>query len=377
MVKKYIVRLSEVERESLEQLVKTGKRAAYTINHARILLKADQNQVNGSWRDEDIKEAFDVSLRTVERVRQRFVEEGLEAALRCRPGGGRKRRLDGESEAHLIALRCGEMPEGKGRWTLRLLADQMVELGFVEQLSHESVRQVLKKNELQPWRQECWVIPPEQNAEFVWRMEAVLEVYQTAYNPNIPVICIDEATKQLVKETLVPIPAEPGQPERVDYEYERNGTANLFMVSEPMVGWRRVEVTKQRTALDYAHLLKTLVDDDYAQAEKVIVVADNLNTHSPASLYKAFEPTEAQRILSRLEFCHTPRHGSWLNMAEIELSILSRQCLDRRLPDMDTLKREVAAWQDNRNHEETWIDWRFTTADARVKLKRLYPSINN
>lgn len=208
-------------------------------------------------------------------------------------------------------------------------------------------------------------------------MEAVLDVYQTAYNPTIPVICIDEATKQLVKETLVPIPAESGQAERVDYEYERNGTANLFMVSEPMVGWRRVEVTKQRTALDYAHLLKTLVDDDYAQADKVIVVADNLNTHSPASLYKAFEPTEAQRILNRLEFCHTPKHGSWLNMAEIELSILSRQCLDRRLPDMDTLKREVAAWQDNRNHEETWIDWRFTTADARVKLKRLYPSINN
>lgn len=208
-------------------------------------------------------------------------------------------------------------------------------------------------------------------------MEAVLEVYQTAYDPNVPVVCIDEATKQLVKETLVPIPAERGQPERVDYEYERNGTANLFMVSEPMVGWRRVEVTKQRTALDYAHLLQTLVDDDYAQADKVIVIADNLNTHSPASLYKAFEPTEAQRILSRLEFCHTPKHGSWLNMAEIELSILSRQCLDRRIPDMDTLKREVAAWQDNRNHEETWIDWRFTTADARVKLKRLYPSINN
>jgi hypothetical protein len=208
-------------------------------------------------------------------------------------------------------------------------------------------------------------------------MEAVLEVYQTAYNPNVPVICIDEATKQLVKETLVPIPAERGQPERVDYEYERNGTANLFMVSEPMVGWRRVEVTKQRTVLDYAHLLKTLVDVDDAQADKVIVIADNLNTHSPASRYKAFEPTEAQRILSRVEFCHTPKHGSWLNMAEIELSILSRQCLDRRIPNMDTLKREVAAWQDNRNHEETWIDWRFTTADARVKLKRLYPSINN
>lgn len=208
-------------------------------------------------------------------------------------------------------------------------------------------------------------------------MEAVLEVYQTAYNPTTPVICIDEATKQLVKETLVPIPAERGQPERFDYEYERNGTANLFMICEPMVGWRRVEVTQQRTAIDYAHLLKTLVDSDYAQVEKLIVIQDNLNTHSPASLYKAFEPQEAQRILSRLEFCHTPKHGSWLNMAEIELSILSRQCLERRIPDLETLKSEVDAWQDNRNHEETWIDWRFTTADARVKLHRLYPSIFN
>ena len=208
-------------------------------------------------------------------------------------------------------------------------------------------------------------------------MEEVLEVYQTAYNPKIPVICIDEATKQLVKETLVPIPAERGQAERVDYEYERNGTANLFMICEPMVGWRRVEVTQQRTAVDYAHLLKTLVDSDYVQAEKLMVIQDNLNTHSPASLYKAFEPQEAQRILSRLEFCHTPKHGSWLNMAEIELSVLSRQCLDRRIPDLETLKSEVDAWQDNRNHEETWIDWRFTTADARVKLHRLYPSIIN
>jgi hypothetical protein len=182
------------------------------------------------------------------------------------------------------------------------------------------------------------VIPPEQSAEFVWRMESVLEVYQTAYDPKIPVICIDEATKQLVKETLIPIAAERGQPERFDYEYERNGTANLFMICEPMVGWRRVEVTQQRTAIDYAHLLKTLVDSDYAQAEKLIVIQDNLNTHSPASLYKAFEPQEAQRILSRLEFCHTPKHGSWLNMAEIELSILSRQCLDRRIPDLETLK---------------------------------------
>jgi len=221
------------------------------------------------------------------------------------------------------------------------------------------------------------VIPPEQNAEFVWRMEAVLEVYQTQYNSAFPVVCIDESTKQLVKETVMPIPAQPGQPERVDYEYERNGTANLFMVCEPMVGWRRVEVTEHRTAVDYAHLLKGLVDVNYPDAAKIIVVQDNLNTHSPASLYKAFQPQEAQRILQRLEFCQTPKHGSWLNMAEIELSVLSRQCLDRRIADFSTLKIEVEAWQEQRNREQTWINWQFTTADARVKLQRLYPSVNS
>ena len=221
------------------------------------------------------------------------------------------------------------------------------------------------------------MIPPEQNAEFVWRMEAVLEVYQSSYHSAFPVVCIDEATKQLVKETVIPIPAQPGQPERVDYEYERNGTANLFMICEPIVGWRRVEVTERRTAIDYAHLLKTLVDEDYPEAVKITVVQDNLNTHSPASLYKAFEPAEAQRILSRLEFCPTPKHGSWLNMAEIELSVLSRQCLDRRIGDLSVLKTEVEAWQEQRNQEKTWIGWRFTTADARIKLHRLYPSTNN
>lgn len=159
------------------------------------------------------------------------------------------------------------------------------------------------------------MIPPEQNAEFVWRMEAVLEIYQSSYNPAFLCVCIDESTKQLVKETVIPMPAQSGQPERIDYEYERNGTANLFMVCEPMVGWRRVEVTEQRTAVDYAHLLQALVDCDYPEAVKITIVQDNLNTHSPASLYKAFEPAEAQRLLSRLEFCHTPKHGSWLNMA--------------------------------------------------------------
>lgn len=207
-------------------------------------------------------------------------------------------------------------------------------------------------------------------------MEAVLEVYQRPYAPDCPVLCFDETTKQLVKQTIAPLPAVAGQPERIDYEYERNGTANLFMVCEPMSGWRHVEVTQQRTAIDYAHQLKAIVDDFYPHALKVTLVQDNLNTHSPASLYKAFAPEEARRILERLEFCYTPKHGSWLNMAEIELSVLSRQCLDRRIADFQILEQEVAAWQRHRDQQDTWIDWRFTTAEARVKLQRLYPSIN-
>lgn len=208
-------------------------------------------------------------------------------------------------------------------------------------------------------------------------MEDVLEVYQRPYNPDNPLICLDEATKQLVKEVTTPIPAQVGKPERFDYEYDRNGTANLFMLCEPIMGTRYVKVTQRRTALDYAYLLKELVDDFHPEAAIVTVVQDNLNTHSPASLYKAFEPTEARRILKRLEFCYTPKHGSWLNMAEVELSVLSRQCLDQRIPDFQSLEREVSAWNEHRNQKGTWIDWRFSTEDARVKLHRLYPSINN
>jgi hypothetical protein len=206
-------------------------------------------------------------------------------------------------------------------------------------------------------------------------MESVLQVYQQRYHPDFPVICLDEATKQLVRETVEPVVAQPRQPKRQDYRYERNGTANLFILCEPMAGWRHIEVTERRTAVDYAYLLKNLVDIYYPDALLITVVQDNLNIHSPASLYKAFEPAEARRILDRLEFCHTPKHGSWLNMAEIELSILARQCLNRRISEFTVLQTEVVAWEEQRNQQQTWINWRFTTTDPRVKLHRLYPSI--
>ncbi len=206
-------------------------------------------------------------------------------------------------------------------------------------------------------------------------MEEVLQLYTTPEQEQYPLVCFDEASKQLIQEIRTPIPAAPGQPERFDSEYERNGTANLFMCFAPLTGWRQVTVTDTRTAVDYAHQMKCLVDDVFPNAIAVRLVQDNLNTHVKASLYKAFSPKEARRILNRLEFHYTPKHGSWLNMAEIELSVLARQCLARRIPDKQTLKTEVTAWQHSRNTQSQPLDWRFTTQDARIKLKRLYPSI--
>lgn len=205
-------------------------------------------------------------------------------------------------------------------------------------------------------------------------MEDVLDVYKRPYDPRYPLVCFDESNKQLVLETRRPLPIEPGQAPRYDYQYERNGVSNLFMFVEPLAVWRHVEVTDQRTAIDYAQQMKYLVDERFPEAIKIILVQDQLNTHVPASLYKAYEPAEAKCILEKLEFHYTPKHGSWLNIAEIELSVLNRQCLDRRIPDQETLKREVAAWEVSRNRQTRTVDWQFTTEDARIKLKRLYPS---
>jgi hypothetical protein len=206
-------------------------------------------------------------------------------------------------------------------------------------------------------------------------MEDVLEVYQRPYDPRRPVVCLDEQSKQLIREVRRPIPARPGQPERVDYEYERNGTANLFMTFEPLAGRRRVKVTDRRTKVDFARMIRELVDEHYPKAERIVLVMDNLNTHRVSSLYEAFAPEEARRLIGRLEIHHTPKHGSWLNMAETELSVLSRQCLDRRIGEKDELRAEVTAWEGRRNAAKCRVDWQFTTADARVRLKRLYPSI--
>ena len=231
-----------------------------------------------------------------------------------------------------------------------------------------------QKNVLKPWLKKQWCIPAV-HPEFVAAMEDVLEVYAEPYDPNRPKVNFDETSKQLIKETRQPLPAQPGHPQCFDYEYERNGTRNLFLFVEPQTGRRHVHVTEQRTKLDFAYEMQWLVDQGYPEATVIRVVLDNLNTHKPASLYEAFPPAEARRIARKLEFHYTPKHGSWLNMAEIELGVLQQQCLDRRIPDEETLKHEIAAWEKQRNAERATIDWRFSVTDAREKLKRLYPSL--
>lgn len=207
-------------------------------------------------------------------------------------------------------------------------------------------------------------------------MEDVLDVYTRPYDPRRPQVCMDEMSTQLLRDTRPTLPPTPGRPAREDYEYERGGVVNLFLFCEPLAGQRWVDVTERRTRADWAHQIKDLVDVRYPEAERIVLVMDNLNTHSPASLYEVFPPAEAKRLADKLEIHHTPKHGSWLNMAEIELSVLRRQCLDRRLPDATTLQTEVLAWQERRNTDARPIDWRFTTADARIKLRRLYPAVH-
>jgi hypothetical protein len=206
-------------------------------------------------------------------------------------------------------------------------------------------------------------------------MEDILELYCLPYNRQVPLVCMDEQPTQLIKEKRIPIPAESGKVVKYDFEYERNGTAVHFIFTEPLAGWRKVNVRRRRTSVDWAQEIKQLLDEDYPEVEKIILVCDNLNTHKIASLYEAFSPVEARRLTTRLEIHHTPKHGSWLNIAEIELSVLTKQCLDRRIPGIDFLQKETKAWQRERNAQQKAVDWQFATEDARIKLKRLYPQI--
>ena len=365
---RYRVTLDTSERVQLVSMVLGGKAAVRKLKRAQILLAADVGST-----DEEIARNVAVGTSTVYRVKQRFVEEGLERALSEAPRPGAERKLDVTDEALLIAVACSKPPAGRARWTLQLLADEMVRLTAHESVSDETIRRRLRDIDLKPWQEKMWCIP-KVDAEFVARMEDVLSLYAEPPDDRTPVVCFDETPRQLIGEERVPIQPEPGKRARYDYEYVRNGTANIFMFVDVNRPWRHAKVTEQRTGADFADCMRDLVDEHYPDAERIRVVLDNLSSHSPAALYERFEPAEARRILSRIEFHFTPKHASWLNMVEIEIGVMVRQCLDRRIANMSTLIAEVAKWEQRRNREQARIEWLFTVDRAREKLGRAYPT---
>jgi transposase len=322
--------------------------------------------------DDTIAQSLGVGGSTVYRTKRRFVEGNIEKALDEEPRPGAARKLTIQEEALLVATACSSPPKGRACWTIELLAGEMVRLTAHESLSRETVRRRLAENELKPWREKMWCVP-KIDGESVARMEDVLDLYAAPPDPARPVVCLDESPLQLIGQVREPIPAAPGQVARVDYEYRRNGTMNLFVVMDVHRPWRKVTVTERRTAQDYALRLRELVDVDFPDAERIRVVQDNLSTHTAGSLYEAFPAPEARRILGRLEFHYTPKHASWLNMVEIEIGVLKGQCLDRRIDTRDVLEREIAAWERNRNTAGARVKWMFTTEQARVKMGRAYP----
>jgi transposase len=362
--------LNDGERTELKALLAKGKRSARKLKRAQILLAADAGET-----EEAIAANIGVGTSTVFRTKRRFVEGNLERALTEEKRPGAKRKLSGKEEALLVATACSTPPLGRARWTLDLLAGAIVALTEHADLSRETVRRRLGESELKPWRQEMWCIPVI-DGEYVARMEHVLDLYEEAHDPRRPLVCFDESPTQLIGEVREPIPAKPGQLQRYDSEYQRNGTVNLFMFIDAHRRWRHVKITERRTARDFAECMRDLVDVHYPDAELVRVVLDNLSTHAPGALYEAYEPEEARRIMRRLEFHFVPKHGSWLNMAEIEIGVLRGQCLDRRIEDAAVLGPEIAAWEKQRNDAKATIDWTFTTEKAREKMGRAYPKPN-
>ena len=365
---RYRVELSQTERDELAALLSGGKHSVRKLKRAQILLAADAGESDA---------AFAASLRvggsTVYRTKRRFVLGNLAAALSEEPRPGAARKLSGKEEALLVATACSSPPAGRARWTLELLAGELVKLTAHDSLSRETVRRRLAENDLKPWRKDMWCIP-QVDGEFVARMEDVLDLYAEPPDAKRPVVCFDESPTQLIGEVRQSIPARPGQLERYDCEYKRNGTANLFVFLDVHRPWRKIKVTDSRTGVDFAVCMRDLTDVYFPMAKLIRVVLDNLSTHSAGTLYRAFPPDEARRVLRRLEFHYVPKHASWLNMVEIEIGVLRSQCLDRRIATKTQVESEIAAWERQRNAAAARIKWMFTTDKARTKIGRAYPT---
>ena len=359
---RYEVSLTSGQRRSLRTLVRGGTHAARKIKRAQILLAADRGL-----DDSAIAMAVGVGESTVIRVRRRFAVEGLEAALSERPRPGAQRKLTVHEEALLVAVACSDPPRGRARWTLSLLAKRVVRLTRHDSISTETVRRRLHENDLKPWQQRMWCIP-RVDCEFIERMEDVIVQYTSRASARAPVVCFDETPIQLLDDARVPVAARPGSRRRYDYEYRRMGTANVFVMVDAHRGWRRAKVTRRRAKPDFAECMRELVDKHYPHAPRIRVVLDNLSTHSPRALIETFGNAEATRILKRIEFHFTPKHASWLNMAEIEIGVMKSQCLARRIASVRFLRNEVAAWERERNRAGARIRWMFSLERARERF---------
>lgn len=371
MAIRYRVELTAEEHDQLSRLLSAGQCAVRRLKRVQILLAAAAGAT-----DEAIARTLSIADATVYRTKRRFVVAGVEAALSEEPRPGAERKLTGKEEALLVATACAKPPAGRARGTLERLAGEMVRLTSHDRLSRETVRRRLAENDLKPWRKRMWCIP-KVDAEYVARMEEVLDLYNAEPDPKRPVVCFDESPTQLIGEVREPIAAKPGQPQRCDYEYRRTGTANLFVLLDAHHSWRKVKVTERRAAQDFALCLRELADLHFPNAEKIRLVLDNLSTHSASALYQTFPAPQARRLLRRLEFHYTPKHASWLNMVEIEIGVLRRQCLDRRIDNRQLLEAEIAHWERQRNQSGARLKWMFTAEKARTKMARAYPIPTN
>lgn len=366
------LRLKDKDREYLRTVVSKGTTSARTIRRAQILLLSDSKALTKR-SDDEIADLLGCHRSTCSMVRRKYQAHGLKTALYDQSRPGQPPKITGEIEARMVALVCSEPPQGRSRWTVRLLTERMIALEIIDDISPAAVHQRLKKNQIKPWQLKSWCIPSGPDAQFVARMEDVLAVYERPYDPKRPVICMDEKGKELLESPKGELPMEPGVAKRQDYTYKRVALLNMFLWVEPLAGRRGVTVTDRHTMGDFARQLKLLVLKIYRDAEKIVLVTDNLNIHTISCLYEVFPPEEARRIAERIEWHYTPKHASWMNVAEIELSVLERQCLRRRISSKAELVQEVRAWTKERNLTASKVNWQFKTADARIKLRRLYP----
>jgi len=387
--RKYAVLITPEDESVLKSMTHTGnKYSAREILHAQVLLHSNDNKPELKRNNRELAEWLDISPTTVNQIRKAYAESGLDAALhrktRITPAVASK--ITGDFEAKVIAAALGPPPEGYSRWTLRLLAEHCMEKNYIVSVSYVTIGEMLNTNELKLHLSKYWSIPKQNDPAFVANMEDVLGIYQRPYCKDTPVVCMDEKPLQLLDEIRERISSRPvhidpdtqlpqnGYCEKIDSEYVRCGTASIFMFTEPLGGWRHVYALEHRTKGDYAKMMRKIADEFYPECDRIILVSDNLNTHDKASFYEAFPPQTAYRLAQKFEMHYTPKHGSWLNIAETELSALTIQCLgNRRIRSLEELNSTISDWERDRNKKQVGVKWHFTTEDARIKLKRLYP----